>query len=195
MSKNAWLSDFKIVIKSIIKVILLWSRNLTFVEINKFVQISAPVYIRLRKYLIGKINQYYAHHPIRLGGPHVTVQIDDTKLNHNVRSHLGRGPIRAARCLCIVDTFTQPAKGFATMIPDRRAETIIPIIESVVRPGSIIHTDEEKAYHALKESLQNYEHLTVCYKYNFVDLVTGIHILHVESWNNKIKTQIKACVV
>jgi len=140
---------------SIIKVILFWSRNLTFVEINKLIKISASVYIRLRKYLIGKINQYYAHHPIRLGGPHVTVQIDDTKLNHNVRSHLGRGPIRAARCLCIVDTFTQPAKGFATMIPGRRAETIMPIIESVVRPGSIIiiHTDEAKVCRALGESL------------------------------------------
>ena len=98
------MSDFKVAIKSIIKVILLWSRNLTFVVNN----------------------------PIRLGGPHVIVQIDENKLNHNVKSHRDRGFIRA-----IVDTFTQPAKGFATMIPERRAETIIPIIESVVRPGSI----------------------------------------------------------
>ena len=136
----------------------MWSRNLTFVENN----------------------------PIRLGGPHVIVQIDETKLNHNVKSHRGRGPIRA-----IVDTFTQPVKGFATMIPDRRAEAIIPIIESVVHPWSIIHTDEAKAYRALGESLQNYEHSTVCHKYNFVDSVTGVHTQHVESWNNKIKTQIK----
>ena len=41
------------------------------------------------------------------------------------------------------------------------------------------------------ESLQNYEHSTVCHKYNFVDSVTGVHTQHVDSWNNKIKTQIK----
>ena len=77
------------------------------------------------------------------------------------------------------------------MIPDRRAETIIPIIESVVRPGSIIYNDEAKAYRAFGDSLQNYEHSTVCHEYNFVDSVTRVYTEHVENWNNKIKTQIK----
>ena len=166
----------------------MWSRNLTFVEIRKSVQISAPVYIRLRKYFIVKINDYYLRNPVKLGGPHCIVQIDETKLNHNVKSHRGRGPIRPAWCLCIVDTSTKPATGFATMIPDRTAGTILPIIELVVRQGSIIHTDEAKVYKALQEK---YEHSTVCHKYNFVDPVTGVHTQHVESWNNKIKYSIK----
>ena len=115
---GSWLSTFKVPLRYIIKAIVLWSRNLTFIEISKSVQISAPVYVRLRKYLIEKINYYYTHNPVRLGGPNVIVQVDETKLNHNVKSHRGRGPIQPTWCLCIVDTQTSPAKGFSTMITD-----------------------------------------------------------------------------
>ena len=54
---------------------------MTFAEIKKFVKLSAPVYIRLRKYLIERIKFYYASNPVRLGGPNILVQIDETKLN------------------------------------------------------------------------------------------------------------------
>jgi len=185
---GSWMANFKIPLKSIIKSIILWSRKLTFVDISKAVQISAPVYIRLRNYLLSKISDYYIENPVRLGGPRVIVQVDETKLNHNVKSHRGRGPIRPAWCLCITDTSSQPATGFATMIPDRTAATIIPIIKRVVRSGSIIHSDEARVYQSLK---QNYEHSSVCHKYNFVDPITGVHTQHVESWNNKIKNSIK----
>jgi len=75
------------------------------------------------------------------------------------------------------------------MIKDRTKSTIIPIINQVVRAGSIIHTDEAKVYITLKE---NYEHSSVCHKYNFVDPESGVHTQHVESYNNKIKAKIKS---
>jgi len=185
---GSWLSTFKISLRALIKAILFWSRCFNFVDISKSVKISAPVYIRLRKFLISKISDYYILNLIKLGGPNVIVQVDETKLNHNVKSHRGRGPIRPAWCLCIVDTSTMPARGFATMIPDRTAATIIPIIEQVVRPRSIIHTDEARVYKTLRH---NFEHSSVCHKYNFVDPFTGVHTQHVESYNNKIKNSIK----
>ena len=126
---GSWLSTFKVSLRTIIKAILLWSRCFKFVDISKSVKISAPVYIRLRKYLISKISDYYILNPIKLGGPNVIVQVDETKLNHNVKLHRSRGPISPAWCLCIVDTSTMPARGFATMIPDRTAATIIPITQ------------------------------------------------------------------
>ena len=59
------------------------------------------------------------------------VQIDETKLNHNIKSHRGICPMLPSWA----------ATGFATLIPDRQTNTIILVIERVVRPGSIIHTD------------------------------------------------------
>ena len=67
----------------------------------------------------------------------------------------------------------------------------IPIIERIVRPGSIIHTDEARFYTRLKNEEYGFTHLTVCHKFNFVDSESGIHTQHVESWNNKLKSKIK----
>ena len=46
--------------------------------------------------------------------------------------------------LCIVDTSTQPATGFATLISDRQTKAISPIIKRVVRQGSITQSNSPK---------------------------------------------------
>lgn len=68
-------------------------------------------------------------------------------------------------------------------------KTLLPIIKRVVRPGSIIHSDEFQSYNDL--AMMNFELKRVCHKYNFVCPKTGIHTQHVESYNNKIKLRIK----
>jgi len=70
--------------------------------------------------------------------------------------------------LFIVDTSTQPATCFATLIPNRQTKTIIQIIERIVRPGSIIHTDDAQVYQRLDKSEIGYVQETVCHKYYFV---------------------------
>ena len=89
--------------------------------------------------------------------------------------------------LCIVHTSTQSATGFATLIPDRQTKTIILIIERVLRPGSIIHTDEARVFQRLDKSEIGYAHETICHKYYFVCPQSGVYTQHVESWNNKLK--------
>ena len=111
---------------------------------------------------------------------------------NNVNSNRGRDPIRPAWCLCIVNTSTRRSTGFATMIPNIAVKTMIPIIEQIVRPGSIIY-NEAKAYQHLKASSKRYEHKSVCHKYNFVDPVAGAHTQNVESFNNKLKVPSKTC--
>lgn len=53
----------------------------------------------------------------------------------------------------------------------------------------MIHTDEWKAYSSIGR--KGYSHSTITHKYYFVDPLTGVHTQHVESFNNKIKTNIK----
>jgi len=153
--------------KSIIKAVNLWAKGRLFTEIKQDVNITGPVFVRLQKFLIGKIIQNYEKNPLRLDGANVIIQIDETKLNHNVKSHRGKCPKLPSWTLCIVDISTQPATGFPTLIPDRQTKTLIPIIERVVRPGSIIHTDEAQVYQRLDKSEIGYAHETVCHKYYF----------------------------
>jgi transposase-like protein len=135
------------------------------------------------------IDDYFAVNPIRLGGPDIIVQINETKLNYNVKNHRGRHTM-ACWAICIVDTSFKPSLGYTTIVTDRSANSIISVINEVVIPGSIIHTDEWKAYSSLNKS-DIYTHQTVCHKYNFVDPHTGVHTQNVESYNNRLKLKIK----
>jgi len=76
-------------------------------------------------------------------------------MNHNVKAHRGRGIKNPTWVLTMVDTSTTPAKGYAEVISKKDANTIIPIIESVVRSGSKIHSDEAKVYKILGQH-ENY---------------------------------------
>ena len=64
----------------------------------------------------------------------------------------------------------QPPRPLFQEVPNRTAGTLIPIIESMVRPGTIIHTDGWAAYNSLE---QKYDHRPVNHSANWVDPATG----------------------
>jgi hypothetical protein len=59
---------------------------------------------------------FFDVNPIRLGGSVKTVQIDETRLNHNVKSYRGRAPVRPDCAITMVDISTTPTKGYAEVI-------------------------------------------------------------------------------
>lgn len=59
--------------------------------------------IKLKKIIIEKIKTYFSVNLIKLEGPDSIVQIDETKLNYNVKNYRERS-IAPCWCLCIVDT-------------------------------------------------------------------------------------------
>ncbi|KAF1740234.1 hypothetical protein MXB_2893 [Myxobolus squamalis] len=85
---------------------------------------------------------YYNDHNVKLRGPGITVHADETMLNHKVKNHCVCGHRKQTWAICIVDTSFVLAKGNCEIIPNKRAETLIPIIARVVREGSNIHIDE-----------------------------------------------------
>ncbi|KAG0426564.1 hypothetical protein DMUE_5961 [Dictyocoela muelleri] len=136
------------------------------------------------------INEYWILHHIRLGGFGNQVQVYETKLNFNVKSHRGTSTIKLVWTITIVDITCNPTKVYADIVKRRDDESLIPIISSVVRPVSIITTDEWRAYNNFM-NINDYYHRRVCHKYNFVDPETGNHTQHVESFNNKLKLALK----
>lgn len=78
---------------------------------------------------------------------------------------------------------------FIVRVPDRSANTLLPIIMERVRPGTTIVSDCWKGYSGLQK--QGFQHLTVNHKYNFVDPETLANTQRVErlwgaaKWGNK----------
>lgn len=71
---------------------------------------------------------------------------------------------------------------FATMVPDRKAPTLLPIIDSVIRPGGIINSNEWPAYRVLSNNDQ-YIHNTIKHKYY---LLTLYWRLNSERWKSQL---------
>lgn len=125
----------------------------------------------------------------KLGGFTKIVQADETMMNYKCKSHRGRSPYNRTDALVIVEVVDKVTRVFARVIPDKKADTILPIICAQVVSGATIHTDEHRSYSSL--SRYGYIHGTVCHKYTFVDSFTGVDTQSVESINNCIKYYIK----
>ena len=123
-------------------------------------------------------------------GPGVIVQADESCFSHKPKHHRGRGPQKTQWVFGIVDTSTSRFTGYLEMVDTRDTETLLPIINSVVEPGSVVPTDEWRAYRGIMR--MGLEHTTVNHSVNFVEPDSGVHTQHIESyWNRKKKTIIK----
>ena len=64
------------------------------------------------------------------------------------------------------------------VILDRTKQTLMPIIQTHIRPGTTVISDERRAYFDV--GISGYTHQTVNHSENFIDPVTGAHTQSVE---------------
>ena len=67
----------------------------------------------------------------------------------------------------IVDTTFSPSRGYMEIVEKRDRETLFPIIQSVVKMGTTVHSDEWRAYANLQNVTQ-LTHRTVNHSKEFV---------------------------
>lgn len=125
----------------------------------------------------------------KLGGFGKVVQVDETMLNFKCKSHRGRSPTNRTDSISIIEFGSFTTRVFAKVIPNKESATLIPIICSQVAANSTIWTDEHRSYSCL--SRFNFQHGTVCHKYNFINHDNNVNTQAVESFNNLIKRKIK----
>lgn len=104
--------------------------------------------------------QYLLDHPVMLGGPGRTVEIDESKFMHR-KYHRGRYH-EGHWVLGMVERDTNTCMMVA--VEDRSAATLLPIIAQHVQPGTRIITDGWQAYNQLP-----LPHDVVNHRLHFVD--------------------------
>ena len=77
------------------------------------------------------------------------------------------------------------------IVPQRNAATLLPIIQEHVAPGTIVHSDEWKAYSKISQLPHVSSHEVVNHSVNFVDPATGVHTQNIESYWNNAKHKLK----
>lgn len=187
--ESSFFEEFGCAMKRILKVIIRYSSNQQRCSILESIDISQPTLKKILKKLVILMKQDTLSEP-KLGGFGTTVQIDETMLNFKCKSHRGRAPENKTDALTMVEVSEGITKrAFIYIIPNKKIETIIPIIINNVFAGSTIFTDEHLTYQVLTR--YGFVHKTVCHKYNFVNPTNGVHTQNIESFNNFLKHEIK----
>ena len=110
------------------------------------------------------------------------MQIDESLFSSKPKHHEGCSDA-LLWVFGMVDTSNSPAIGYMEIVENRSADVLLPIIKKVIRPGSIIHSDQWKSYRNLQE--KGYNHRTVNHSLHFVKLINGAHTQAIESYLNE----------
>ena len=138
--------------------------------------------------------RYLQENPIQLGGPGKIVQVDESQFSHTPKHHRCRAPEIPFWVFGIVDTSFKPSVGFMEIVENPGAEILLPIIQYVVRPGSIVHSDEWRSYRQI-QGQTGLSHRTVNQSIKFVEPITGVHTQNIEFYWNVKKFLIEKCKV
>lgn len=187
---ESFLCQFNIDLRKFIHFIYLYSKERLQKQIIEDVGVGKTLCGKICEKLRANCTAFLTRNPIIIGGPGVIINIDESKFNFNVKSHRGRSPTAAIWVFGMVDTSFSPSRGVMQVVENRSRDILIPIIQSHVRPQSIIYSDEWSAYANLSD--YDYIHGTVCHKYHFKNPETGVHTQYVESYWNRQKNRIKA---
>lgn len=125
----------------------------------------------------------------KIGGPGLTVEIDESviaKRKHNRGRTVKERWVFGGICV-------ETDEMFMLQVERRDAQTLLPILEANVAPGSIIHSDGWAAYQGIAAMPVNprFTHLAVNHKENFVDPNTGACTNHVERMWGGVKSKFK----
>jgi len=187
---GSFFDSFHISIVDVWTVVVCWLESVPAKNIVNIFGISNDTVTRIFQMLRTLISDNLHENPISLGGHGMVCEIDESLISYRPKYNRGHAPDRQIWCFGIVDTSFTPAKGYITMVQNRRRDTLFPIISRVCRPGSIIHSDEWAAYATIQRDL-GFSHLTVNHSVNFVNPATGCHTQHIESYWNRVKSWIK----
>lgn len=123
--------------------------------------------------------RHFQANSIQIGGPNVVVECDETFLTAR-HGRVGR-PVRQHSHWLFGGVERGSNISFLFLVPDRRANTLLGLIQPHVRPFTTLMSDLWRSYRGITSLPPLYQHLTVNHGINFVDPTTGAHTQTIES--------------
>ena len=152
----------KISVTKVLDLIYFWSIKMTVKQTAKELKVKPDTvtnyFIYLRETCIGKLIDRGEN---IIGGEGLTVKIYESKFFKN-KYGKGRPQIDQKNGWVFGGICRETKEFFKVRVPDRTADTLIPIIHKHTRPGTTIVSDEWRVYNSLGKS---FIHKRICHKY------------------------------
>ncbi|XP_042238728.1 uncharacterized protein LOC121877180 [Homarus americanus] len=193
---GSFFSKSHVTLQKWVHAIYLWSERVGERTATRHVNISEKTMIDCYSFFREVCSKHFQANPIQLGGLGIIVEIEESCFTQKPKHHRGQAPhtpvppISPVWVFSITDTSTKPTTGYMEVVQSRDAATLLPIIQAVIQPGSIIYCDEWRAYCNLQD-LSGDTNKPVNSSINFVDPHCGAHTRTVESYWNRHKSHIK----
>lgn len=182
--KNSFFEKSKLPLKTWIHVLYLWSKNTSEVDLCHQVGISKNTAVDCYSFLREICKIYFDKHPIRLGGPGHIIQIEESCFSPKSKGK----HISSKKQIGVFGILDIASKlSYMQIVKDRTAETLLPIIQKIVIPGSIIYADQWRAY----KNLQYATAQAASHSLNFVDPETITYPHNIEPYWNKHRSKLK----
>ena len=137
---------------------------------------AATFYTRLRKVIAEEMEKAFP-----LAGE---VEVDESYFGGIRKGKRGRG---AAGKVPVFGLLKRGGKVYTVMIPNARSATLLPIMERMILPDSIVYTDGFSSYDALDVS--DFHHVRINHSERFVDRQN--HINGIENFWNQAKRHLR----
>lgn len=157
--KGSFFEGSHLELQQLITLIYYWARDESKSVVMHECKVSDHTAVDWLNFVRDICSQYFLDHPVQLGGPGSTVEIDESKFFHRKyhqgawrEGHWVLGMVERGTNRCVL-----------VKVPDRTANTMLPIIQEHVLPGTRILTDGWQAYNQLAN------HQFVNHRLHFVD--------------------------
>lgn len=172
VATDTYFSSMKFDWKQVILAMFLWAAETTAQSAATLLGLRAGAVHQLYEYSRDIVSYKLVKHPEHFvfAGPGKRVQIDEAVFaprKYNV------GRVNSGSKKWVFGIYDEESRrSYLEIIPDKTKQTLLPIIQAHVKPGSTIWSDCWSSYQGL-ENIADYEHGTVNHSKNFKDPVTG----------------------
>ena len=174
------LEECNIGLSELFKFAYKWANDEKMKDIQRELRVTTTTTSRLAHKLVAACIHWSKKGDHRLGGPDRIVEIDETQLSR--RKH-EKGRLVPGSAVWIFGGIDRESKEvFLEWVKSRSEETLVPVIQEHIRPGTKIHSDSWRAYNHLDNigRASPYSHGVVNHSKNYVDPESGVHTQEIE---------------
>ncbi len=165
---SSWLSESNLSLQELAMVTYMWSQKTKLKKMSHELSIGKKTLGEWASFFRETCECIMIKQSEKIGGPKIDVELDESKVG---KRKYHRGHKVDGQWIFGGREKHDKSKVFMEAVENRKAKTLLPIVDKYVEKGSKIHTDEWKAYIGLDK--MGYEHITVNHSKMFKNPVNG----------------------